>query len=221
MNKELIIDQLIDIGKRLWQREYVAANDGNITVKIGDDEYLVTAAGVSKGFMTRDMIITVNGKGKVFDKNPKYKPSSEVKMHLEVYKMRDDIGSVVHAHPPFATAYAVGGNALNKLILPEAILTLGVVPVAKYATPSTMEIPESIQPYVNNSDAILLQNHGALCFGIDLETAYFRMETLEHYAKILHIAQQNGLVKCLDEKQINDLMKVRKDLNIPGRVSFD
>ena len=221
MNKKEMTQQILDIGKRIWQREYVAANDGNITVKISDDEFLTTATGVSKGFMTEEMIITVNGKGDVIESNPKFKPSSEVKMHMEVYKMRPDVGAVVHAHPPYTTAFAVLGQPLDKFILPEAIITLGVVPVAKYATPSTMEIPESIRPYLDKSDAFLLQNHGALTVGVDLETAYFRMETLEHYAKIMHLAQTVGKINCIEGKELEDLIKIREKLNVPGRVSFE
>lgn len=221
MNKKEMTQQILDIGKRIWQREYVAANDGNITVKISDDEFLTTATGVSKGFMTEEMIITVNGKGDVIENNPKFKPSSEVKMHMEVYKMRPDVGAVVHAHPPYTTAFAVLSKPLDKFILPEAIITLGVVPVAKYATPSTMEIPESIRPYLDKSDAFLLQNHGALTVGVDLQTAYFRMETLEHYAKILHLAQSAGEINCIEGKELEDLINIREKLNVPGRVSFE
>lgn len=221
MHKNEMTRQILDIGRRIWQREYVAANDGNITVKINGDEFLTTATGVSKGFMTEDMIITVNGKGDVIDNDPKFKPSSEVKMHMEVYKMRPDVGAVVHAHPPYTTAFAVLSKPLDKFILPEAIITLGVVPVAKYATPSTMEIPESIRPYLDKSDAFLLQNHGALTVGVDLQTAYFRMETLEHYAKILHLAQSAGDINYIKGKELEDLIKIREKLNVPGRVSFE
>lgn len=220
MDKKGLKKQIIDIGKRIWTRGYVAANDGNISVKIDANEFLTTATGISKGFMTKEMILHVNEDGELLEDDPEYKPSSELKMHLEVYKMREDIGSVVHAHPPFATSFAVANQDLDQYILPEAVITLGSVPVAEYATPSTMEIPESIKPYITKTDAVLLQNHGALTLGTDLETAYFRMEILEHYAQILYRAKQLGNVNALSQEQIDDLIEIRSKLNVPGRIFF-
>ncbi len=163
MNSEWEIKQLmVEIGRRIWTRQYVAANDGNISVRLDSDEILTTPTGVSKGFMTTDMIIKVDAKGKVITGNANYRPSSELKMHMEVYRERPDINSVVHAHPTYATSFAVAGIPLNKCVLPEAILVIGSVPIAKYGLPSTMEIPDSIREYIKNSEAILLENHGAL-----------------------------------------------------------
>ncbi len=209
---------IIDIGKRIWTRGYVAANDGNITVKISENEILTTPTGVSKGFMTPDMIIKIDMNGNVISRSSKYKPSSEIKMHLEVYKERNDVNAVIHAHPPYCTSFAVAGIPLDKCVLPEAIITLGAVPIAPYGTPSTMEIPESIKPYIKNSDAILLANHGALTLGPDLITAYYRMETLEHSAHIIFLATQLGNVNILPEKEVKKLMEVREKMNIPGRI---
>ena len=121
---------IIEIGRRLWARGFVASNDGNITVRISDNELLTTPTGVSKGFMTQDMIIRVDGNGKPLEQNAKYRPSSEVKMHLKVYQQRKDIFSIIHAHPPYCTSFAVAGIPLDKCVLPEAILTLGAVPIA-------------------------------------------------------------------------------------------
>ncbi len=210
---------MMDIGKRIWQRGYVAANDGNITVRISDQEILTTPTGVSKGFMTQDMIIKMNMNGKVISSNSRYRPSSEVKMHLQVYQQRDDVKAVVHAHPPYCTSFAVAGLPLNKCVLPEAVLTLGAVPIAPYGTPSTMEIPESIKSYVQNTDAILLANHGALTFGTDLVTAYHRMETLEHSAQIVYTSIQLGNVNMIPPGEVEKLMELREKMNIPGRVS--
>jgi L-fuculose-phosphate aldolase len=124
----------------------------------------------------------------------------------------------VHAHPPHATAFAVAGIPLDRLVLPEAVLTLGVVQIAPYGTPSTAEIPESIRPYIRHSDVILLANHGALAIGADLMTAYSRMETLEHTASILHKALQLGRVQEIPPHEIEKLMEIRKRFNIPGRI---
>lgn len=211
--------QLVEIGKRIWTRGFVAANDGNFTVKLNDNELLTTPTGVSKGFMTTDMIIKVNKDGKVISGNSKYRPSSEVKMHLEVYNERPDIKSVVHAHPPYATSFAVAGIPLDKCVLPEAIIVIGAVPTAPYGLPSTMEIPDSIRPYIKNSDAILLENHGALTLGSDLLNAYYKMETLEHTASIVWKAIQLGNMNVLPENERDRLMGLREKFNLPGRVA--
>src|SRR4030042_2272993 len=147
---------MIEIGKRIWTRGYVAANDGNFSVRMDDGAVLTTPTGVSKGFMTTEMIIKMSMDGEVISKNRTYRPSSEVKMHLEVYHQRDDIRSVIHAHPPYCTSFAVAGIPLNRCVLPEAVITLGAVPIAPYGTPSTREIPDSIKPLIQNSDAVLL-----------------------------------------------------------------
>jgi L-fuculose-phosphate aldolase len=211
--------QIVEIGKRIWQRGYVASNDGNITVVLNDHALLTTPTGVSKGFMTTDMIIKCDMQGNVIAGNSKFKPSSEVKMHLEVYKERPDIKSVVHAHPTYATSFAVAGIPLNKCVLPEAIIVIGAVPMAPYGLPSTMEIPDSIRPLIKNSDVILLQNHGALTLGSDLLNAYHKMETLEHTASIVWKAIQLGNVNVLPEYERDRLMTLRDKFNLPGRVT--
>lgn len=218
-SSEWALKQLIlEIGKRLWTRGYIASNDGNITVRLNDREVLTTPTGVSKGFMTPDMIIKMDMDGKILTPGSRFRPSSEVKMHMEVYRQRPDIRSVVHAHPPYCTSFAVAGIPLNKCVLPEAVLTLGAVPIAPYGTPSTAEIPDSVKPYLEQSDAILLANHGALTMGVDLLTAYHRMETLEHSATIVFLAIQLGNVNIIPERQVEKLMEVREKLNIPGRI---
>ncbi|MEW6193806.1 MAG: class II aldolase/adducin family protein [Bacteroidota bacterium] len=211
--------QIVEIGKRIWTRGYVAANDGNITVILNDNELLTTPTGVSKGFMTTDMIIKCDRTGKVISGNSKFRPSSEVKMHLEVYKERPDIKSVVHAHPPYATSFAVAGIPLNKCVLPEAVIVIGAVPIAPYGLPSTMEIPDAIRPLIKNSDAILLENHGALTLGSDLLNAYHKMETLEHTASIVWKAIQLGNMNVLPDNERDRLMTLREKFNLPGRVT--
>lgn len=210
---------IVELGKRIWTRGYVASNDGNITVMLNDNELLTTPTGVSKGFMTTDMIIKCDKTGKVISGNSKYRPSSEVKMHLEVYKERPDIKSVVHAHPPYATSFAVAGIPLDKCVLPEAIIVIGAVPIAPYGLPSTMEIPDKIRPYIKNSDAILLENHGALTLGSDLLNAYHKMETLEHTANIVWKAIQLGNLGVLSLDERDRLMTLREKFNLPGRVA--
>jgi len=211
--------QIVEVGKRIWQRGYVASNDGNITVMLNNDELLTTPTGISKGFMTTDMIIKCDKNGNVISGSSKYKPSSEVKMHLEVYKERPDVKSVVHAHPTYATSFAVAGIPLNKCVLPEAIIVIGAVPIAPYGLPSTMEIPDAIRPLIKNSDAILLENHGALTLGSDLLNAYHKMETLEHTASIVWKAIQLGNVNVLPAEERDRLMTLRDKFKLPGRVT--
>lgn len=206
---------IVDIGKRIYQNGFVAANDGNISIKISDDEYLCTPTGVSKGFMSVEDIIKVNGSGEKI--SGRLQPSSEIKMHLEVYRQRDDVGAVVHAHPPTATAFAVAGMPLEKPIMPEVVISLGWVPVAEYGTPSTEEIPEAIRKYLQCHDALLLQNHGALTVGTDVVNAYYKMETLELAAKISLAAKQLGRVQEITPDNVQKLLEVRRRMGIPGR----
>ncbi len=209
--------EICEIGRRIYQDGFVAANDGNISVKIDDDTYFTTPTGVSKGYMTPDMICKVDGKGNPKESTGKYRPSSEFKMHLKVYQERPDVRAVVHAHPPIATSFAIAGIALDKLIMPEAIIFLGAVPIAQYGTPSTMEIPESLEPYIQDYDAILLANHGALSFGCDLNTAFFRMESTEFYAKLTYYATMLGGAQEIPCGEVKKLIDLRKQFGVPGR----
>ena len=140
--------QICDIGKRIYNRNMVAANDGNISVKISDNEFLCTPTGVSKGFMTPEYICKVDAKGNVLQANGEFKPSSEIKMHMRVYEKRPDVNAVVHAHPTYATSFAIAGIPLTQPIMPEAVIALGCVPIAEYGTPSTNEIPDAVEKYL-------------------------------------------------------------------------
>lgn len=208
--------EICEIGKRIYNDGFVAANDGNISVKIDDNTYFATPTGVSKGYMTPDMICKVDGQGNLKESN-KWRPSSEFKMHLRVYQERSDVNAVVHAHPPIATSFAIAGIPLDKLIMPEAVIFLGAVPIAEYGTPSTMEIPDSLMPYLQDYDAILLANHGALSFGCDLNTAFFRMESTEFYAKLLMYARLLGGEKEIPCGEVKKLIDLRKSFGVPGR----
>lgn len=215
MRSELELKQdIVEVGRRIWLRGYVASNDGNISVRIGPDEFLCTPTGVSKGFMTPEMIIKVNGAGELL--SGELKPSSEIKMHLVVYRDRPDVNAVVHAHPPISTAFAVAGIPLFKQILPEVIITLGEIPLAEYGTPSTDEIPQAIAKYLQDHDAFLLENHGALTLGSDVYNAYHKMETMEHFATISLAARQLGGERELPPERVAQLMEVRKKLGVKG-----
>jgi L-fuculose-phosphate aldolase len=206
-------EMICEIGRRVYNRNYVAANDGNISVKVSPNEIWTTPTGVSKGYMTPDMMVKIDPSGKVLLGN--LKPSTEVKMHLRVYNENPEVNAVVHAHPPVATSFAIAGIPLDKPVLPEAIVLLGNVPVAPYALPGTQEVPDSIAPYCNTHNAVLLANHGALTWGRNLMEAYFRMESLEHYATIL-MYSNNILKKAneLNRSQIADLIKIRESMGI-------
>lgn len=209
--------QILDIGRRIYQNGFVAANDGNISVKISDNEYLCTPTGVSKGFMTLDMICKVDGEGKVLSANGPYRPSSEIKMHLRVYKLRPDVKSVVHAHPPYATSFAIAGIPLTEPIMPEAVISLGCVPIAEYGTPSTDEIPDAVEKYLQHYDAVLLENHGALSYSDSPLNAYFKMESLEFYAKLMYISKQLGGPQALNDEQVHKLYEIRRKMGLSGK----
>lgn len=207
--------EICEVGHKLWLKGFVAANDGNISVKINDHEYYCTPTGVSKGSLTPDMIIKVDENGKKLE--GKLNPSSEIKMHMRVYQKRPDVTAVVHAHPPVATAFTVADIDLDQYILPEAVLTIGNVPTCDYGTPSTMEIPDSLDPYLQNHDAFLLRNHGALTVGCNLNKAFFVMEEVEFNAVICKHAMDLGAVHEISNEQLKKLMDLRKAMNLPGR----
>ena len=207
--------EICEVGLKLWQKGFVAANDGNISVKISDNEYYCTPTGVSKASLTPDMIIKVDKDGKKLE--GKLNPSSEIKMHMRVYRERPDVTAVVHAHPPVATAFTVADIDLDQYVLPEAVLTIGAVPTCDYGTPSTMEIPDSLDPYLQNHDAFLLRNHGALTVGCNLTKAFFVMEEVEFNAVICKHAMDLGAVHEISCDQLKKLMDLRKKMNLPGR----
>ncbi|WP_425060498.1 5-deoxy-D-ribulose 1-phosphate aldolase [Sporomusa carbonis] len=217
MAKFDVKQQICQIGKSMYDSGFVAANDGNISVKLSEQEIIITPAGVSKGFMTPGMLITVDVDGNILATSGDWQPSSEMKMHLRVYKERPDVQAVVHAHPPYATTFAVAHIPLTMPLIAEAIVNLGCVPVAEYATPSTNEVPDSVAQYLENFDAVLLANHGALAWGSNLLNAYHKLESVEFYAKLTFLSLQLGSPKQLSSGQVDTLYKIRKDMNISGR----
>jgi L-fuculose-phosphate aldolase len=208
-------NQIVEIGRRMWVKEWVAANDGNISCKISEDEYVCTPTGVSKGFLDVGDLIVVDSEGRKKSGGP-LNPSSEIKMHLHVYKKRPDVVSVCHAHPITATGFAVAGMSLDQCALPEVAIVLGQIPCVPYGLPSTDEIPKAIDPYLQSSNAVLLANHGALTWGSTLMQSYHRMETLEHFAKILLVAVQLGKVNLFTEDQVKALEDLRNYFGLTG-----
>ncbi|HMG33084.1 MAG TPA: class II aldolase/adducin family protein [Blastocatellia bacterium] len=201
--------QIVEIGRRIYQNGFIAASDGNISARIADNRFLTTPTMVCKGRMTEDMLVVVDLDGNKIRRDER-NPSSEFAMHREIYRLRPDVHAVVHAHPPFGTGFAVANVALDQPLLSEVILTLGCVPLTGYGTPSTDELPNSLRPFIPHHDALLMANHGAVTYGPDLEMAYYRMETLEHFAKITLIARLVGNPKHLPAAAIEKLLDVRE-----------
>lgn len=204
---EQIRADIVDIGRRLWERGFVASNDGNISVRLDDRRLITTPKSVSKGFMTPDMMVITDFDGKRLA--GERDPSSELKMHLQVYRDRPDARAVVHAHPPTATGFAVAGIPLDRAVLAEVVTTLGSIPIAEYATPSTDELPAACSKYLKAHDGLLLANHGALAIGPDLFTAYHRMETIEHFAKISLVTRMLGRENLLSRDEVQRLQGLR------------
>ena len=217
-NLDSIKSELLAIGKRIYDRGYVAANDGNISVRLDQNTLLITPTGVSKGFMQADDLIILDMNGHIFVGQKK--PSSESKMHIQIYKARPEVQCVCHAHPPYATGFAVAGIPLKKMVLPEAVLVLGTIPLVEYGTPGTDELYQSLSKYILDYDAFLLSNHGALTVGDSLLNACHKMETLEHTAKIQFIAQQLGKVRELDPEQVKQLLDLRENFGIRPDVGL-
>jgi L-fuculose-phosphate aldolase len=189
-----------EVGSRLDRRGLIASNDGNLSVRETDDTILVTAAGSRKGYIRDEEIIRVDLEGRL--RYGTFRPSSEVAMHLGIYRQRWDVCAVVHAHPPAATAFAVARFPLDHLALPELVLSLGKIPLAPFARPGTERMGEQVAALIGTHDAVLLANHGAVTVGPDLEEAYFRMERLEHAARILIEARHLGGPHCLDPSDV-------------------
>ena len=207
MSEQQLRADIVEVGRRMYARGYTASNDGNISVRLDAGRLLMTPKSVCKGFMTPEMmcITDLDGKKLAGERDP----SSEMQMHLEVYRQRPDAKAVVHAHPPTATGFAVAGIPLDRAVLAEVVTTLGSVPIAEYATPSTKELPEAVRKYVKAHDGMLLANHGALTLGADLFGAYFKMETIEHFARISLVARLLGGERLLSRKEVDRLQGLR------------
>jgi len=210
MNEKQLREQICEIGRRLYNRGFAAANDGNITVRINERELLCTPTMVSKGFMKPEDICKVDYEGKQLAGNRKR--TSEVLLHLAVYKHRPDVQAVVHCHPPYATAFAVAHEPIPKCVLPEVEVFLGEVPIAKYATPGDQRLPDTIVPYVKDCNTILLANHGTVTFGPTLENAYFNTEIIDAYCKILLLAKQLGRINYFSDQKTEELLNFKKRL---------
>lgn len=204
---------IIEVGRRMFERRYVSANDGNISIRTGEDRVWVTPAGVSKGYMTEDMLVCVDLDGNAIEGTRR--ASSETKMHLRVYRENPAVGSVCHAHPVTATCFAIARVPLDRALMTESVLGLGVVPVAPYATTGTAAVAESIAPFCRDYNAVLLANHGVLTWGRDAIEAYYRMESVECCAEVM---EKLGYLKSkpmlLTRSEVGELIEARKKLGV-------
>jgi L-fuculose-phosphate aldolase len=231
MNEYKIKEQMCEIGRRLYQRGFAAANDGNITVRLNDKELLCTPTMVSKGYMKPEDICKVDYDGKQLAGSRKR--TSEVLLHLVVYKLNPNVGAVVHCHPPHATAFAVAHEPIPKCVLPEVEVFLGEVPISRYETPGGQKFADTIAPYVKDCNTILLANHGTVTFGPTLENAYFNTEIIDAYCRILILSRMLGRVNYFSEDQTRELLALKKrlgyddvrfrddDCPVCGESSFD
>jgi L-fuculose-phosphate aldolase len=209
-------EEMIRIGRLMWERGYVAATDGNLSARLAGDRILVTGSGLCKGFLVADDLLVIRANGDLVSHAAAWgrdqQPSSEISMHLEVYRQRPDVSAVIHAHPPLATAFSIAGVSLARCVIPEVIVALGAIPTAGYATPGTDEVPASIREAIQDYDAILLAHHGSLTVGSTLWEAYLRLEKVEHTAQITLAAQQLGRVRTLTPEAVRKLADKRREL---------
>lgn len=211
MNETACREWICEIGRRMYDKDLVAANEGNLSIRI-DNRLLATPTGVCKGFLKPEDLVITDLEGKQISGDMKV--STEILMHVIVYKHRQDVTAICHGHPTYATAHAVAGIPLTEALMPEVVVTLGCVPVAPYGTPSTQELANSLMDLVPNYDAILLANHGAITYGTDLEQAFFKIEILEHFAKINILTRTLGKPTLLSREAVDKLFDVREKYGI-------
>lgn len=202
------IELMCEVGRRIWQRGMCAGNEGNHSVRVGENRFLCTPTQMSKGFLRPDDLCVIDEKGEQIA--GMRRRSSEVLLHLAIYRERPDVNAVVHAHPPHATAFAIAGVDLPAGVHPEAEVFLGMVPTAPYVTPGDHRLGESIVPFVKTGNTILLQSHGVVCFDRSLETAYYDLEVVESYSRILLLTKQIGSIRTFNGKEVRGLLDLKK-----------
>ncbi len=206
--------EIVQVCRLLHRKNYLAATDGNVSVRLDEERVLITPSGINKGLMEADQVITVDLKGRVV--MGEGRPTSEIRMHLLAYELRPDVGAVVHAHLPYATACTLAGIDLLEPILPEVVITLGGIPTAAYATPGTSAVPEAIREYILDYDAILLSRHGAMTVGQEVMDAYNKMEKLEHTARVVLAARLQGPLTPLPATEAEKLRQIGEKYKTGG-----
>lgn len=209
---------IVHIGKMMYERRFIVAGDGNISVRVDENTILATPTTLCKGMLTPDQIVKLDPDGNVLD--GEYHPSSEIKMHLAAYRTRPDVQAVVHAHPPISTGFAVAGIPLDQLILAEMVVNFGSIPLAPYYSPSTAELAESVAEKVRCYDAVLMANHGVMTIGPDVYTAYHRLEMVEQFASISLVAHLLGQFNTFSSSQLQDLIAIRQKSGIAAQNPY-
>lgn len=212
-------EDLLRVCRLVYERGWVAMNDGNISIRLEDDRLLCTPTAMSKGFLELDDLIICDRKGCKIE--GRHECTSEIAMHMTVYEHRPDVRAVVHAHPPVATGFAAAGRALDKALLPEVVIQLGAVPLAKYGIPGTPALSDGMMPFIANYDALLLENHGCTCWGADVWTAFFRMEMVEHFARITFVAEMMGGAQALPRQEVEKLFTARARYNVNSMARME
>src|SRR5262249_30348713 len=200
------------VGRWMYERGFIVACEGNLSIRLAGGRILATPTCMNKGMLEPDDLVVTDLSGKQIGGHRKV--SSELAMHLLIYKLRQDVNAVCHAHPPSATGFAAAGRALDQALLPEVIIGLGQIPLVRYATPGTPELSAAIEPFVPDYDALLLANHGAVTCGQDLLAAFHNMETVEHFAKIVLAAESGGEPKLLSSREVAKLMAARSRYSV-------
>jgi L-fuculose-phosphate aldolase len=215
MTREQLRQQMCDIGHRIWLKGFCAGNEGNHSARIGENEILCTPTGVSKGFLTPDMITVVDLDGNQLDTANPHKRTSEVLLHLQIYKKRPDVKAVIHSHPPHATTFACAGIPIPEKVHPEAEFFLGKIRTVPYVTPGYTELGESVAAITGpDTNTVMLGNHGSVSFSTSLMDAYYKLEILDAYCRLLLNLQQLGQVSLLTDDQMMALMKAKQQWNI-------
>ena len=205
--EQQLAEELAYFGKLMHDMGFVSGTDGNLSIRLDDDTVLATPTCVSKGMMRADHMVVVDMQGRKV--RGERNVSSEIGMHLTIYGMRTDVAAIVHAHPCTATGFAAAGIPLDQPICSELVVSLGAIPLASYATPGTADLSESLRPFIADYDAILMANHGVVSYGRDIEEAYLKMETVEHFAKIMLVAHQLGGAQTLSKPELRKLLEAR------------
>jgi L-fuculose-phosphate aldolase len=210
---------LVRVCRLIYEKGWVAMNDGNVSIRLDKNHILCTPTAISKGQVEPDDLIVCDLSGnKVAGRRER---TSEIAMHITVYELRPDVFSVVHAHPPVATGFATAGRALDKALLPEVVIQLGAVPLAAYGLPGTPALSDGMLPYIPNYDAVLLENHGCTTWGADVWQAFFRMEMVEHFARITFVAEMLGGAKPLPREEVERLFAARSRYNVNSKASME
>jgi L-fuculose-phosphate aldolase len=217
-------DEIVRLGRVMYQKGYISASEGNLSIRLGPGRLLVTPSGLHKGFLEPGHMLVVDEDGRrtgaTTVANRDLKPTGELPMHLEAYRLRPDVGAVIHAHPPLSIALSIAGLSVSDCLLPEAIVFLGLIPTTPYATPSSIECAEAISPLICNHDAVVLQRHGTVTVGRDLMEAFIRLEVVEQNARVGFMLAQLGIRKPLPAAEIRPLLQLRREMGLahPGEA---